>query len=761
MSDSRTREGSSFSDEPRSDDRSGPIVSTDRLYDLLQLSRDASHETVKKTYRQFALLWHPDKGGDVQRFQALTAAWEVLGDAARRSAYDRSLIRTGSTDGLGVNVLGNSCSDGGGTVFSRQRRRHSTEAGNRVREFHKSTNHEGRKQEDTSSGDGAFLSREDVLRRSRGECAAPRQQSHSFSSTGNAKTPADPESTERKTKRPSCTELGDGNGHGHTSWIHGGRDPPQNPRKNPSQNGIDARWKRQSNHSFGSYKSKTSTGKDEGTPSTSISGGSVRHRHSGNHGPGNQTSCIEEALREVLGEEQFKVAVQESMTENTTPERCSAGCAKQLVNRLSVKQLKQLLTTLGIPHQSCIEKTDLLEAFSAAFSFTSPSPNDNFSPQTSGQKDGLEDSSSVASSSRLGSRKVYLSQPNPEEGSNAKKQTYTPGLPFTTACSSSFCPSVSFMGSSKSDSFDTRRSSGGEYDRSVPLSSTKKSRKPHVLSGSPASLLGAAAATNWVQEQNRTKLKRDAYLGLLASPFGKTNMQDLMHFQGDELRMKILAMGAEKTGKSCIIKRYCEGRFVVRNASTIGIDYGVKLVEVEGAQARVNFFDFSGRKEFSEIRQSFYDHTDGVLLVVDVTRRETFDELPAWINEAQAQGLNIGAEKEKRRKIGETADGLLLEDDGDNYEHSSVPVVLLANKDDMAGRCVSEAEISAFAESHGMRFFETSANTNHNVSNALETLFSIVARRVLKARKTILSQVFGNYLLKTQSSLRHTGTRQG
>nr|PIM02463.1 Ras-associated protein Rap1 isoform 1 family protein [Toxoplasma gondii COUG] len=760
MSHRRAREGSSFSDERRSDDRSGPIFSTDRLYDLLQLSRDASHETVKKTYRQFALLWHPDKGGDVQRFQALTAAWEVLGDETRRSAYDRSLIRTGSTDGLGVNVFGNSCSDGGGTVFSRQRRRHSTEAGNRVREFHKSNYHEGRKQEDTSSGDGTLPSREDVLRRSRGECAAPRRESHSFPSGGNANTSADPESTERKTERPTCTELGDGNSHGHNSWNHGGRDLPQNPRKSPSQNEIDARWKRQSNRSFGSDKSKTSAGKDEGTPFTGISGGSVRHRHSGNHGPGNQTNCIEEALREVLGEEQFKAAVQGSMAEKTIPERCSAGCAKQLVNRLSVKQLKHLLTTLGIPHLSCIEKTDLLEAFSAAFSFTSPSPNVNFSPQTSGQKDGLEDYSSVASSSRLDSRKVYPSQANPEEGSNYKKQTYTPGLPFTTACSSSFCPSISSMGSSKSDSFDTRRSSGGECDRSVPLLSTKKSRKSHVLSGSPPSLLGAAAAANWVQEQNRMKLKRDGYPGLLASPFGKINMQDMMHFQGEELRMKILAMGAEKTGKSCIIKRYCEGRFVVRNASTIGIDYGVKLVEVEGAQARVNFFDFSGRKEFSEIRQSFYDHTDGVLLVVDVTRRETFDELPAWINEAKAQGLNIGAEKEKRREIGETVDGLLLEDDADNYELSSVPVVLLANKDDMSGRCVLEAEISAFAESHGMRFFETSANTNHNISKALETLFSIVARRVLKARKTILSQVFGNDLLKTQPSLRPTGTRQ-
>ncbi|CBZ49576.1 unnamed protein product [Neospora caninum Liverpool] len=384
MSDSRTREGQSFSDEPRTEDRSGPIVATDRFYDLLQLSRDASHETVKKTYRQFALLWHPDKGGDVQRFQALTAAWEVLGDETRRRAYDRSLIRTGSTDGLRVGLFGKPCSEGGNTAFSSHRRRHSTEAEGFVREPRNTSHHEGRKREDISSGDSNFLSKDDFLKRLRGE--APRRQSYSFSSPGNAKTPADPEGTE-KTKRTSCRDVGRANSPGHISWNNGGRDPPHGPRKIPATTEFDTRRIRQSSCSWGSDDSNANTGKDEATQRTGKSRGSVGHYQSGNPRSGKRTGCVEEALREVLGEEQFKAALEGNITEETLRDGNSAGCSKHLVKRLNVKQLKRFLTTLGIPHQSCIEKTDLLEAFSAAFPLDSPSPTVNFSPQVSGQKE--------------------------------------------------------------------------------------------------------------------------------------------------------------------------------------------------------------------------------------------------------------------------------------------------------------------------------------------------------------------------------------
>jgi GTPase SAR1 family protein len=59
-------------------------------------------------------------------------------------------------------------------------------------------------------------------------------------------------------------------------------------------------------------------------------------------------------------------------------------------------------------------------------------------------------------------------------------------------------------------------------------------------------------------------------------------------------RIKIVSMGDMAVGKSCIIKRYCEERFVQKYISTIGIDYGVKPHNLKGTDVRINFWDMSG-----------------------------------------------------------------------------------------------------------------------------------------------------------------------
>ena len=75
------------------------------------------------------------------------------------------------------------------------------------------------------------------------------------------------------------------------------------------------------------------------------------------------------------------------------------------------------------------------------------------------------------------------------------------------------------------------------------------------------------------------------------------------------LRIKVISMGDGGVGKSCVIKRYCEEKFVTKYISTIGIDYGVKPVMIKGQEVRVNFWDLSGHPEFFEVRNEFYRDT--------------------------------------------------------------------------------------------------------------------------------------------------------
>jgi DnaJ family protein C protein 27 len=165
--------------------------------------------------------------------------------------------------------------------------------------------------------------------------------------------------------------------------------------------------------------------------------------------------------------------------------------------------------------------------------------------------------------------------------------------------------------------------------------------------------------------------------------------------------IKIISMGSGGCGKSCLIKRYCEDRFVNKYIATIGVDYGVKPVQLEGNDVRVNFWDFSGHSEFFEIRNEFYKDAQGCILVYDVASWDSFNECDAWLAEAAKFGANPG----------------------------DMPIALCANKVDKK-RVVSEDEGRNFAMSRGLHYFEVSACSGQNVVDMFDFLFSTVYKRV-------------------------------
>eukprot|EP00049_Salpingoeca_infusionum_P003472 m.66828 g.66828 ORF g.66828 m.66828 type:complete len:297 (+) comp12144_c1_seq3:170-1060(+) len=167
-------------------------------------------------------------------------------------------------------------------------------------------------------------------------------------------------------------------------------------------------------------------------------------------------------------------------------------------------------------------------------------------------------------------------------------------------------------------------------------------------------------------------------------------------------RVKMLVLGAPGTGKSCLIKRYCEKRFVKKYIPTIAIDYGVTTYETTPETIRVNLFDTAGAPEFSSARTEFLPNTQAFVLVFDVTRKESFQNLLQCIIEVQDQL-------------------------GTNALHE-VPVVVCGNKCDQGSREVTEDEAQLWAESRGFRYLETSAKTGDNVS----MVFDVAVMGILK-----------------------------
>ena len=165
------------------------------------------------------------------------------------------------------------------------------------------------------------------------------------------------------------------------------------------------------------------------------------------------------------------------------------------------------------------------------------------------------------------------------------------------------------------------------------------------------------------------------------------------------IRLKLLTTGAAHSGKSCIVKRYCEGRFVSKYVQTVGVDYGVKPVDVDGTMVRVNFWDLSGHSAFLEVRNEFYKDTSATLLVYDASDRNSFEELETWLREAFRYGMR-----------------------------ENTPVCVCANKIDRP-RKVSESEGRKWARDRGYDYFETSAQSGANVSEVFECAFRKALRR--------------------------------
>uniref|UniRef100_A0A7S0RR07 Uncharacterized protein n=1 Tax=Pyramimonas obovata TaxID=1411642 RepID=A0A7S0RR07_9CHLO len=165
------------------------------------------------------------------------------------------------------------------------------------------------------------------------------------------------------------------------------------------------------------------------------------------------------------------------------------------------------------------------------------------------------------------------------------------------------------------------------------------------------------------------------------------------------IRIKIISMGDAGVGKSCVIKRYCEEKFVQKYIGTIGVDYGVKAIKLGGYDVRVNLWDLAGGDEYFEVRNEFYKDAQGCVLCYDVNNRGTFNSLNGWIDESMRYGAK------------------------------NCIVVVAANKTDLGRRVVTEQEGRAWAESNGFLYFETSAESGARV----KAMFAAVFHRVLGA----------------------------
>jgi len=157
--------------------------------------------------------------------------------------------------------------------------------------------------------------------------------------------------------------------------------------------------------------------------------------------------------------------------------------------------------------------------------------------------------------------------------------------------------------------------------------------------------------------------------------------------------LKILIIGESNVGKSSLLIRFVDDTFDPEIPATIGVDFRVKSLTVDGNKAKLAIWDTAGQERFRTLTPSYYRGAQGVILVYDVSNRESFSKLENWLNE-----LDTFATERNLIKM------------------------LVANKIDKDNREVSKDEGLKFAKKHSMLFIEASARTNEGVKCAFEEL---------------------------------------
>ncbi|XP_054083526.1 ras-related protein Rab-30 isoform X2 [Zeugodacus cucurbitae] len=98
---------------------------------------------------------------------------------------------------------------------------------------------------------------------------------------------------------------------------------------------------------------------------------------------------------------------------------------------------------------------------------------------------------------------------------------------------------------------------------------------------------------------------------------------------------KIVLVGNAGVGKTCLVRRFTQGLFPPGQGATIGVDFMIKTVEVEGEKIKLQIWDTAGQERFRSITQSYYRSAHALILVYDISCQPTFDCLPDWLREIQ------------------------------------------------------------------------------------------------------------------------------
>ncbi|CDR41326.1 CYFA0S07e00738g1_1 [Cyberlindnera fabianii] len=175
--------------------------------------------------------------------------------------------------------------------------------------------------------------------------------------------------------------------------------------------------------------------------------------------------------------------------------------------------------------------------------------------------------------------------------------------------------------------------------------------------------------------------------------------------------LKLLLVGDSGVGKSCLLLRFVEDKFKPSFTATIGIDFKIRTIEIDGKRIKLQVWDTAGQERFRTITTAYYRGASGIILVYDVTDERTFENVRNWFQTVH------------------------------QHANDDTQLILVGNKSDETDlRVVQYDQGSALASELGIPFLEASAKTSDNV----DELFFQLAKIILEKNADALNASEGN-----------------
>eukprot|EP01117_Protostelium_nocturnum_P020450 TRINITY_DN91_c0_g2_i1.p2 TRINITY_DN91_c0_g2~~TRINITY_DN91_c0_g2_i1.p2 ORF type:complete len:207 (-),score=49.38 TRINITY_DN91_c0_g2_i1:154-774(-) len=165
---------------------------------------------------------------------------------------------------------------------------------------------------------------------------------------------------------------------------------------------------------------------------------------------------------------------------------------------------------------------------------------------------------------------------------------------------------------------------------------------------------------------------------------------------------KLLLIGDSGVGKSCLLLRFADDTYTESYISTIGVDFKIRTIELNGKTIKLQIWDTAGQERFRTITSSYYRGAHGIIVVYDITDQVSFSNVKQWLQEI------------------------------DRYACENVNKLLVGNKNDLTNKRVVDTNTAKeFADGLAIPFLETSAKNATNVEQAFLTMAGEIKNRMV------------------------------